>query len=148
MYKPTAFREDDVEKLVSFIKANNFATLVSILDGVPCASHIPLVVRVEDGVVKLIGHLAKQNPQWQAFETSESLAIFGGAHAYISPTLIVMNAETFAQATDIDYFITNADTSIVTPVWIVNTYSQRNIGGTFLPTSQGMVRVERISSPR
>ena len=39
---------------------------------------------------------------------------------------IVMNASTFSQATDIDYFITNVSTSIVTPEWVVNTYSQRN----------------------
>jgi hypothetical protein len=37
-----------------------------------------------------------------------------------------MNAATFSQATDIDYFITNVSSSIVTPEWIVNTYSQRN----------------------
>lgn len=87
MYRPTAFQEDNVDKLVSFMRANSFATLVSIADGVPCASHIPLVVTVQDSVVKLIGHLAKQNPQWQAFEEADSLAIFAGAHAYISPTL-------------------------------------------------------------
>lgn len=69
------------------MKANSFATLVSIVDGVPCASHIPLVVAMEGNVVKLIGHLAKQNSQWQAFGADESLAIFTGAHAYISPTL-------------------------------------------------------------
>ncbi|MEO0012567.1 MAG: hypothetical protein RLZZ535_956, partial [Cyanobacteriota bacterium] len=39
---------------------------------------------------------------------------------------IVMNASTFEDAEDIDYFITNIDPSIVTPQWIVNTYSQRN----------------------
>jgi SRSO17 transposase len=39
---------------------------------------------------------------------------------------IVMNAATFSQATDIDYFITNISSSIVTPQWIVDTYSQRN----------------------
>jgi hypothetical protein len=39
---------------------------------------------------------------------------------------IVMNASTFSQATDIDYFITNVSDSIVTPEWIVTTYSQRN----------------------
>lgn len=39
---------------------------------------------------------------------------------------IVMNAATFFEATDIDYFITNVDSSIVTPQWIVDTYSQRN----------------------
>ncbi|VEP16392.1 transposase [Hyella patelloides LEGE 07179] len=39
---------------------------------------------------------------------------------------IVMNNSTFQDAEDIDYFITNVDPSIVTPQWIVNTYSQRN----------------------
>lgn len=87
MYRPTAFQEDNIDKLVSFMRANSFATLVSIVDGVPFASHIPLVVKAEEGIVKLIGHLAKQNPQWQAFETVDSLAIFTGAHAYISPSL-------------------------------------------------------------
>jgi transcriptional regulator len=87
MYRPKDFQEDDVDKLVAFIQANSFATLVSIVDGIPFASHIPLVTTLQENVVKLIGHLAKQNPQWQAFETSESLAIFTGAHAYISPAL-------------------------------------------------------------
>lgn len=87
MYRPTIFQENDLDKLVAFIKANSFATLVSIVDGVPLASHIPLVVSVEADVVKLTGHLAKQNPQWQSFSAAESLAIFTGAHAYISPTL-------------------------------------------------------------
>ena len=39
---------------------------------------------------------------------------------------IVMNASIFSQATDIDYFITNVSSSIVTPQWIVDTYCQRN----------------------
>ncbi len=86
MYRPTSFQEDNIDKLVAFMKANSFATLVSIEDGIPCGSHIPLVVTVEGDVVKLIGHLAQQNSQWQAFPAAESLAIFTGAHAYISPT--------------------------------------------------------------
>jgi transcriptional regulator len=87
MYRPTAFQEDNVDKLVAFMKANSFATLVSIdQNGVPCGSHIPLVITIEADVVKLIGHLAQQNSQWQTFAAAESLAIFTGAHAYISPT--------------------------------------------------------------
>ncbi len=39
---------------------------------------------------------------------------------------IFMNAATFSEATDIDYFITNVSPDIVTPEWIVSTYSQRN----------------------
>lgn len=69
------------------MQANSFATLVSIVEGKPWATHIPLVAKLEDGVVKLSGHLAKANPQWQFFAESESLAIFTGPHAYVSPTL-------------------------------------------------------------
>lgn len=87
MYRPTAFQEDNVDKLVAFMRANSFATLVSIVDGIPFASHIPLVITIQEGVVKLTGHLAKQNPQWHGFKTGESLAIFTGAHAYVSPAL-------------------------------------------------------------
>lgn len=87
MYIPPAFREDDLEKLVEFMKAFSFATLVTVVDNMPTASHVPLVTTVQDGMVKLTGHLAKANPQWQAFAQTESLAIFNGPHAYISPSL-------------------------------------------------------------
>lgn len=50
---------------------------------------------------------------------------------------IVMNAATFSQATDIDYFITNVSSSIVTPEWIVNTYSQRNWVEVFYREAKG-----------
>ncbi len=50
---------------------------------------------------------------------------------------IVMNAETFSQATDIDYFITNISSSIVTPQWVVDTYSQRNWVEVFYREAKG-----------
>lgn len=87
MYIPNAFREDDAEKLVAFMRAYSFATLVSVLDGSPFASHIPLAVGWEQGAARLVGHLAKPNPHWRAFGGGESLAIFTGPHAYISPSL-------------------------------------------------------------
>jgi hypothetical protein len=39
---------------------------------------------------------------------------------------IVMNASTFDSSSDVDYFITNVDSKIATPDWIVTTYAQRN----------------------
>ncbi|MBW4470425.1 MAG: FMN-binding negative transcriptional regulator [Stenomitos rutilans HA7619-LM2] len=87
MYVSPAFREDDLKKLVDFMQAFSFATLVTVVDNIPTASHVPLVTTVHDGVVKLTGHLAKANPQWQAFGQAESLAIFNDPHAYISPSL-------------------------------------------------------------
>ena len=39
---------------------------------------------------------------------------------------IVMNASTFREASDVDYFITNVDSFIAKAEWIVTTYTQRN----------------------
>lgn len=86
MYIPNAFREEDLETLVSFMAAHSFATLVTLQNQMPVASHIPLVVIRQGDKVKLTGHLAKANPQWQAFGDHESLAIFTGPHAYVSPS--------------------------------------------------------------
>lgn len=87
MYIPKAFRRDDPEELVAFMRAHSFITLVSSVDGVLLASHIPVVVSHDDDTVTLTGHLAKANPHWKAFGSGESMAVFAGPHAYISPAL-------------------------------------------------------------
>jgi DDE superfamily endonuclease len=50
---------------------------------------------------------------------------------------IVMNAPTFSEASDIDYFITNVEPSIVTSQWVVDTYSQRNWVEVFYREAKG-----------
>jgi hypothetical protein len=50
---------------------------------------------------------------------------------------IVMNAKTFSEATEIDYFVTNVEAQKVTPEWIVNTYSQRNWVEVFYREAKG-----------
>lgn len=50
---------------------------------------------------------------------------------------IVMNASTFDEASDIDYFITNVDGSTATSEWIVTTYSQRNWVEVFYREAKG-----------
>ena len=86
MYIPDPYRQDSAEKFIQFMRTNSFATLVSILNGMPFASHLPLAtVTGQDGLT-LVGHLAKANPHWQAFDQGETLAIFTGPHAYISPS--------------------------------------------------------------
>ena len=53
-----------------------------------------------------------------------------------------MNAATFSQATDIDYFITNINSNIVTPEWIVSTYSQRNWVEVFYREVKGWLELQ------
>jgi len=88
MYAPRHNREDDPVALLAFVRENPFATLVTVgLGGLPRATHLPFVVRGgPDGPLTLIAHLARANPQWEDFsEGKESLSIFQGPHAYISP---------------------------------------------------------------
>ena len=50
---------------------------------------------------------------------------------------IVMNASSSNQASEIDYFITNVDSTIATPDWIVATYAQRNWVEVFYREAKG-----------
>lgn len=85
MYVPASFRIDDREVLLDFVDRYAFATVVSVANGVPFASHIPLVLDRSANV--LLGHIAKANPQWNHFESGvDILTIFTGPHAYVSPS--------------------------------------------------------------
>jgi hypothetical protein len=50
---------------------------------------------------------------------------------------IVMNASSFEQASDIDYFITNVSDSVATAEWLVTTYAQRNWVEVFYREAKG-----------
>jgi transcriptional regulator len=96
MYIPKAFHEDDIEKLHAFMQENNFAILVTTQDGIPVATHLPLLLDPQQGSYgTLRGHMARANTQWRTFdETTEALVIFQGPHAYISPSWYVTEPET------------------------------------------------------
>lgn len=88
MYIPEFNRVRDRANTVSFVKANPFAILVSASDAGPFATHIPILARDADQHLVLHGHMAKANPHWNLLQGGqESLAIFHGPHAYISPSL-------------------------------------------------------------
>ena len=44
MYIPAAFAETDLSKLHDFIEQNSFGLLVSQADGLPFASHLPILL--------------------------------------------------------------------------------------------------------
>ncbi|MBC8337332.1 MAG: FMN-binding negative transcriptional regulator [Rhodospirillales bacterium] len=86
MYKPRLFDVDDPSTLTAFMREQSFALLVTNVDGVPFATHVPLLLDGEAENGRLLGHLAKANGQWQGFDgETEALVMFWGPHAYISP---------------------------------------------------------------
>jgi transcriptional regulator len=88
LYIPKHFNVEDADALFAFIGRNAFATLVSTGPQGLHVSHVPLLPERDGaGVVRLLGHVARGNAQWQALESAtEVLAIFHGPHAYVSPS--------------------------------------------------------------
>lgn len=87
MYIPPAFKVDDSDKLRDVMQRFSFAMLVTQRDGIPFASHLPLLLDASRGPHgTLLGHMAKANEQWRHFaDEAQALVVFQGPHAYISP---------------------------------------------------------------
>ncbi len=86
MYIPSQYKNEDLSEVKDFIRSNSFAILINQLNGRPWATHTPLELdKDEAGNDILIGHIARANPQWKAFEANpEVLCIFNGPHSYVS----------------------------------------------------------------
>lgn len=84
MYIPSHFRIEDVNDAYDVIKEHSFATLFSQQNGVPFATHLPLILDQDNKY--LYGHFARPNPQWKDITNQNILAIFHGPHCYISPS--------------------------------------------------------------
>jgi len=76
---------EDRRELVDFMRTNSFALVVTATGGAPQASHLPVTVADGAGGLVIHSHMAKANPQWQAFFEDEVLVVFSGPHAYVSP---------------------------------------------------------------
>ncbi|MPQ76503.1 FMN-binding negative transcriptional regulator [Hydrogenovibrio sp. JE_KL2] len=88
MYRPEAFSENNLQAIYQLIQDNPFAMIVTTDQGQPFVSHLPLMFEPDDnGKGKIIGHMARANPQWQHLaEGQQALVVFQGPHAYVSPS--------------------------------------------------------------
>ncbi len=87
MYLPTDTEERDVSVLHALIRSHPLGAWVTNGPSGLIANHIPFLLRVAGDTATLVGHVARANPVWQSFSTSEpSLVMFQGPEAYISPS--------------------------------------------------------------
>lgn len=88
MYIPKHFEGSEAEGR-QVMQAHSWALLMtSGEDGAPLATHLSLLWQ-DDGSPhgSLIGHMARANAHWKLFaRPADSLALFWGPHAYVSPT--------------------------------------------------------------
>src|SRR5213595_2517516 len=90
MYIPRQFALSDEETDAALAHAG-FAQLVTHAPSGLMVTPLPLLYDADRH--SLIGHVARANAHWQA-EGAESVAIFAGPQAYVSPSLYATKAET------------------------------------------------------
>lgn len=88
MYAQACFREERLPVLQAAIREIGLAALVTAGPSGLEATHLPFFLEAEEGPFgTLYGHMARANPHWgHLAEATESLAIFQGPHAYITPS--------------------------------------------------------------
>jgi transcriptional regulator len=86
MYLPPHFREDSPPELQRAIAEARLAVLITNGPQGMVASHLPMLFDpTPQPNGRLLGHVARANPQWRGYDGSEALVIFPGPEAYISP---------------------------------------------------------------
>lgn len=77
---------DHPAEILSFIQRYSFGTIITNIEGIPVATHLPFHAEMRGEQLILTTHMAKANKQWQAITEQENLVIFSEPHAYISPS--------------------------------------------------------------
>lgn len=91
MYLPPHFAAPGEDEIAAFVAGVGAADLVTFDGTKPVASLIPVIWdhprAAAGGHGRLLGHLARANPQWQSLSAGTvALAIVHGPQAYISPS--------------------------------------------------------------
>jgi transcriptional regulator len=86
MYIPSFNKFDNEQEAISFMQRYSFATIVTSVNDVPVATHLPFLVEQRDDKIILLSHFAKANPQAAQIVGKSVLVIFTEPHAYISPS--------------------------------------------------------------
>ena len=83
-YPPPHHQDSNKVHMMEVIKTYPLATLISVKNGEPLVTHLPLILH--EG--KLIGHLDKFNPQAELLANGFKVTIiFNGPQCYISPSV-------------------------------------------------------------
>ncbi len=86
MYIPEYFNMEDPEAIEHIVRENALGTLITASPDRLKVTHLPLMyARSGDGGI-ITGHVSRENDHWEVLDgESESLAIFQGPDAYVSP---------------------------------------------------------------
>ncbi len=115
MYVPAHFEENRPEVLRQLISEQPFGTLVTTGPNGLDANHLPFELAPAEGPHgTLRAHVARANPVWQEVaENPDTLVIFQGPAAYISPNWYPSKHEAHRQVPTYNYMVVHAHGKIV-----------------------------------
>ena len=93
MYIPKFNTFPDKNEVISFVRKYSFGTIITAVNNLPLATHLPFLIKEIDGEVVISSHFAKANPQELDLAGNTNLVIFTEPHGYISPKNYPKEAE-------------------------------------------------------
>jgi transcriptional regulator len=95
MYDYPHYKEHDKEKVIEFMRSHPFITLIGCdSNGRIEVTQVPVLIEEQDEKIFIHGHLAKKSDHHKAFEENPNvLALFTGAHTYVSGTWYTGNPQ-------------------------------------------------------
>ena len=86
MYNVPHFKASDNKEVIEFMHQHPFIVLCGVnANNKPVATHVPCLIEERDDKIFLRAHVMRKQEHTQAFEeNSNVLAIFHGAHTYVS----------------------------------------------------------------
>lgn len=129
MYVPEHFQENDVKKLLQYIRDYSFGTLIVADKSGIDANHVPFhlnagteAATANTSLGQLQCHVARSNPVWKKIaDGANVLAVFQGPNAYVSPSWYATKLETGRVVPTWNYLAVHAEGSARTvedPIWL------------------------------
>ena len=86
MYNIPHFKASNHQQVLDFMQANPFVTICGVdSKGLPVATHIPVLMKVENDIITISGHIMRKQDHSTAFEVNKNvLVIFSAPSAFVS----------------------------------------------------------------
>jgi transcriptional regulator len=86
MYDISYFKASNHQEVLDFMQANPFVTICGVdANGLPVATHIPVLIKVENEKITISGHMMRKQDHSNAFELNKNvLVIFSAPSAFVS----------------------------------------------------------------
>ena len=76
MYNLPHYKASNHQQVIDFMQANPFVTICGVdSKGLPVATHIPILIKVENDIITISGHIIRKQDHSNAFEVNKNVLV-------------------------------------------------------------------------